>query len=197
VITDDSCIQGTGDCRLAVTNGSVRRIVNGQPVAVKGAPAAVLVSTNGPSVALVTAHGETTRFGVPLDRRDVEVREVESGRLQSAFRTGHNVLDLALGDDVVAVLRGPRLRVERRDVLTGKVLGSTPVPQETVSISASGSRLALVAGRRIYVLDLATGQLRFVTDTRGAPIGASVAGNRVAWAENHHSRGVVRSLTIR
>ncbi|MDX6423126.1 MAG: hypothetical protein QOI67_597 [Gaiellaceae bacterium] len=196
VITDDSCIEGGGDCRFAVDNGSVRRIVNRRPVGVSGAPAAYLVATNGPTVALVTAHGETTRFGVPLDRRDVEVRQVKNGRLLSSFRVGRNVLDLALGDDVVAVLRGPRLRVERRQASSGNLIGSTLVPRETVSINASGSRLVLVAGWRIYLLDLGTGQLRLVTETHVPPIGASVAGNRVSWAETNHRHGVVRSLTV-
>jgi hypothetical protein len=197
VVTNDSCGDG-GECLLAVSGGSVRRVVGRRSVDVPGAPPALRVATNGELVALVKAQGEANRFGYPYDKRNVEVRAADSGTLVSSFRAGRNVLDLALGDEVVAVLLGGRpLRIVRRDARTGAVLGSTAVPGETVSIDADGKWLALAALGEIHVLDLTTGRLNRLWVTRGRPLGLSVSNGRVSWVENVRRKGFVSSIAIR
>lgn len=193
VITDDSC---AGECRWEVRKGGVRRVVNRRPVTIPGTPPALLVATNGPRVAIVPAQGEATRFGIPYERRGVEVRDVESGRVVSSFRARRNVLDLALGDKVVAVLIGGPLRIQLYNARSGQFLGSVSVPRETTAIAASGGRLVLEARREIHLLDLETGRLRRVVEARSNPLGASVAGDRVSWAQNVDGLGYVRSLAV-
>jgi hypothetical protein len=195
-ITDDSCIGGSGDCMWEVTGGSVQRIVNRRAVDLAGSPGAIHVATNGLLVALVKAHGETNRFGVPYNRRDVEVRDARSGRLVSSFRAGRNVHDLALGSKTVAFLLGPPLRIVRRDARTGALLGSTKVPAETVAIDADGSRLALKSLREIHVLNLETGRLTKVYETVEPPMGLSVSKGRVSWAVNVRGKGYASSLAV-
>jgi hypothetical protein len=195
-ITDDSCIRGSGDCRYVVTGGSVQRVVDRRAVTLADTPGATLVATNGPLVALVKAQGETTRFGVPFNRRNVEVRDAASGRLVSSFRAGRNVHDLALGSKAVAFLLGPPLRIVRRDARTGTLLGSTKVPAETVSIDADGNRLALRSLREIHVLDLDTGRLTEVYETVVPPFGLSVSKGQVSWAVNLRGKGYASSLVV-
>jgi hypothetical protein len=196
-VTGDSCNEAENDCRWNVTGGLTQRVDGRRAVPVPGAPGATLVATNGPLVALVKAQGEANRFGIPHNRRHVEVRDAQSGLLISSFRAGRNVLRLALGSRVVAVLLGPPLRIVRRDARTGAVLGSTPVPAETIPIHAAGDRLALASLGDIHVLDLETGRLRQVFDSFRHPIGLSVSEGHVSWAVNAGRRGYVSSLAAR
>lgn len=194
VVVNDECGDG-GECRWEVTGGSVRRVLRGRDVAVRGAGPAVRVSTNGPSLALVRASGEASDKGLPLERKDVEVRDVETGRLISSFRTEDNVLDIALGGKIVAVLLAAPRRIVRYDARTGQKLGAKPVSPQVVGLDAGGFLLVYAAERRIYVMELVTGQVTAFR-ARSRPIGLSVDDQRVTWAENSRGVGVVRSADV-
>jgi hypothetical protein len=196
VMTSDACFEGGGKCTWEARGGSVRHILGGRSAAVTGAPGAMLVATDGPRVALVPARGEASSLGIPIDRRNVEVRDVETGRVISSFRTENNVLDIALGGRTLAVLlAGPR-RIERYDARTGRKLGATPVSASAGDLDASGFLLVYTAGRRIFVLELVTGRIRTAFLARSHPIGLSADAGRVTWAENFRGVGVVRSTDV-
>lgn len=195
IVVDDACGEG-GDCRWEVNGGSVRRVLRGRDVAVRGTGPAYGVSTNGPTVAYVRVSGRASDKGIPLDRKNVEVRNVATGRLLSSFRTEDIVIDLALGDEVVALLLAAPRRIERYDAATGERLGATPVVQAVWRIDASKNLLVYSVGRNIYLLDLETGRRRVVTRARSELRGPSVNSGRLTWAENLGGRGFVRSLVV-
>ena len=51
-------------------------------------------------------------------------------------------------------------------------------------------------GRRVYALDVRTFVGRRIALAAGAPVGLSIEGKRVAWAENVRGRGVIRAVFL-
>jgi hypothetical protein len=68
------------------------------------------------------------------------------------------------------------------------------------SLSASGDRLVYAVSRTIRVLDLRTGRTSRAAVAAATPVGLSLSGRRVAWAENLRRgsffRGRVRAVTL-
>jgi Tol biopolymer transport system component len=74
---------------------------------------------------------------------------------------------------------------------------SFPGARRVSSLSASGRRaVVLVDGRKIFVADAISGRLRLVTRVARPPIGLSIVGRRIAWAENVGRRARVRAVTL-
>jgi hypothetical protein len=72
------------------------------------------------------------------------------------------------------------------------VLAQTPTP----ALAASGPRVVLRSKRTIYVLDARRGAPRVVAHAGATPIGLSIVGRRIAWAENVGRRARVRAVTL-
>ena len=51
-------------------------------------------------------------------------------------------------------------------------------------------------GRFLHVLTFASGHSRTLAQTTGLPIGVSLEGTRLAWAENVGGRGRIRALSV-
>jgi Tol biopolymer transport system component len=77
----------------------------------------------------------------------------------------------------------------RRNIL----LPRRPAPE----LAASGGKLVLRIGRSIFALSVRSGGLHVVARAASTPIGLSIVGRRVAWAENIHGGARVRALTLR
>jgi hypothetical protein len=71
-------------------------------------------------------------------------------------------------------------------------LPHAPAPE----LAASGTRLILRVGRTIYSLDARNGSPRVVAHAAKNPIGLSIAGRRVAWAENVGRGARVRAVIL-
>ncbi len=87
--------------------------------------------------------------------------------------------------------------VERYNPLQGKLIGTTLVPKTTAStLSVSKAGTVYRVGSKIYLI-AAAGTSKLVWTAGGTPIGLSIEGKRIAWAENVKGRGRIMTLTIR
>jgi TolB protein len=129
-------------------------------------------------------------------------RQITTGReldptIVVATRTGHRVgrikpggevRALAVSDSVVAALvrePGNRWAVEIYQPQQRIVpLNAEPGP----TLEASGTTLVFSVGRTIEVLDAARGSPRPITTTRYNPVGLSIIGGRIAWADGNRIR---------
>jgi len=79
----------------------------------------------------------------------------------------------------------------------GADIGSVAVPAGTTPVLSANDQIAVFrTGRFLHVLTFATGHSRTVAQTVGEPIGVSLEGSRLAWAENVRGRGRIRALTV-
>ena len=76
----------------------------------------------------------------------------------------------------------------------GALLGTTVVPKATASeLSVSKAGIVYRVGKNIYLLG--SGQPKLVWKASGTPIGLSIEGRRIAWAENVKGHGRIVALT--
>ena len=92
-------------------------------------------------------------------------------------------------------------RTEARVVLGDETghrtrLGRRPGRRRRKSVSANDQIAVFRVGRFLHVLTFATGHSRTVAETVGRPIGVSLEGSRLAWAENVNGRGRIRALYV-
>jgi Tol biopolymer transport system component len=110
-----------------------------------------------------------------------------AGKVVASFSATGKPVEVALSESVVALLSelsDGSTRISVFDARTGSPRRVVRVARETHRGLASDGRRILFSGRRmIRSLDVRTGKMRVLTRTRGAPIGLSVSGGRVAWAE--------------
>ena len=189
---------------LVVTGGGVVVIGTGHPSqrapAITGvAPPAILAVGPG-RVAVVPARSPTPP-GVFVPRvaegGPVSVSEL-GGRLLLSIRLDGVVRDLALlRDQVIVLLEQPDgSRVIRRfNVKSGaQLLPSRTLPAGTAEASAGAGGIVFHVGRSIYMLHGNAPKL--LARAAGTPIGLSIEGRRVAWAENVHGHGRIQALTV-
>jgi hypothetical protein len=78
---------------------------------------------------------------------------------------------------------------------SGALLGTTAVPKAAASeLGVGKAGIVYRVGARIYLLG--TGNPKVVWKASGTPIGLSIEGRRIAWAENVNGRGRVVALTV-
>jgi hypothetical protein len=80
------------------------------------------------------------------------------------------------------------VRLPRRPGPDGDLLA----PQFTVS----GHTIVFHVGTAIYALDVRQGGPEPVARAAGPPIGLSIVGGRIAWAENKGHNGRIREATL-
>jgi hypothetical protein len=66
----------------------------------------------------------------------------------------------------------------------------------TGQLSISGETLVFCRGPGIYTLDARSGTPKLITVANGQPIGLSINGRRIAWAEPTVSGGRIRAITL-
>ena len=72
-------------------------------------------------------------------------------------------------------------------------LGTSVAP---ATLAASGPRLVIRVGLRILLFDTRSGRLASIALARATPIGLSIVGRRIAWAENVGRTARVRSVLL-
>jgi hypothetical protein len=192
-----------GACDLKVTTGGgIYRIVGrNTPVRIKGAPASVAVAASGNDVAYVPATGASTADGHPLASQNVpvEVRDVDTGSLIVSVSPEAAPLAIGLSSTILGVLSQSegRLVLDWYALATGKPMGTLRLPLgASPTLSVSDSAIVFRVGRSIRVVDVNTKRIRTVAKAAGTPLGLSIAGDRVAWAENVAGRGRIRAITL-
>ena len=193
------CLGSNVGCEIVSTTARLMRVADGRATRVRGpAPPALLdVSAGRLAIVPVIGRGERARRAKPL----VEIRTADTGALIRTIRLGGAPTALALSTTTVAVLLRPPgapPRIERYAARTGSRIGATSVDDAIVDeLDADRGAVVYHAGRTILVLDR-RGAVRPLADTisvRG-PIGLSIDGRRVAWAENIRGRGTVRAVAL-
>jgi hypothetical protein len=179
----DCDIEGT--CETPVVGGGVRIVENGTTRDLPGAPPAVLLATAAGRLALVPAASGGERPAA-APGWPVEVRDAETGGLVAVFTPVGLVEAVALSASTAAVLvrDGGAVRIERYDAVTGAPLGSTPVNTGAAPELGIADRwIVFRVGRSIRALDVEAGTVTGLATAARRPVGLSVEGRRVAWAE--------------
>ncbi len=128
-----------------------------------------------------------------------EIRSARGVALRS-FRSLGSPQAVVLSGSVAAVLTervsGSR-RIEFFDARSGGSRGVSRILGGPVeSFSAGDNWIVFSGGRSIWGIDTRTRRKRLLARTRADPLGLSISGRRVAWAENTGGRGRIRAFLL-
>jgi hypothetical protein len=195
------CLAGTGSCEMQMEGGGVYRVVGREtPKLIDGTDAAVTVAASGSTVAYVPA-ATVAKDGRPFAGADlpIEVVDIDGGGSIASVQPQGTPLAIALAPNTLATVeRTPvGLRLAWYDSATGTPTGSVPLPDAASPEVSTNDRVAVYRiGRNLHSVDLATTRDTLIGRTAAAPIGLSLEGNRLAWAENVKSGGRIRALYL-
>lgn len=188
------------DSAPRVTGGRVVRLIGERVKLLRSisAPALLDVSTARlavvPAVRLASGNIDAPVVGAP----NVQIRDARTGRLRQTIELGGTPVAIALSSELIAALIKPpsgHALIERYAVKGGRKLGSTTVPDSiALELDAALGVVVYRAGRTISTLN-ERGMSHVLARARGLPLGLSIEGRRVAWAENVDGRGYVRAMT--
>jgi hypothetical protein len=178
-------------CHL-IRDGGVERVVGTSAPHVRGVrpPAAIAVSGNRLAVIPRGDIGDLPDQATAT----VEVRTVASGALLRRIRLDGEGIALALSGDTLAVLVGGAngLTLASYSVASGRLVQSVETPGSTApELSASSAGIVSRVDRSIRLLQR-SGAQRELAVAAATPIGLSIEGSRVVWAENVRIRGRTR-----
>lgn len=194
------CLAGTGPCTLTKSGGGVYVVRGRQPVRIPGTGPAVAVATGGGNVAYVPA-GRLQKDGRPQPSADLPIAIVDPGsgqKIASIVPQGVPIA-IALSTHVLATLeRTPLgLRLAWYDAETGRARGSIPVPTTTSpSLTASDQLIVFRVGLSIRGVSVTTHRSRLIAKATARPIGLSLEGGRLAWAENLKGLSRIRAVYV-
>jgi hypothetical protein len=199
-VDEVACLSG-GSCEMKITGGGVYRVSGRKALPVVEETSAVAVAASDTSIAFVTA-ATVGKGGVPLAAADlpIEVRDARSGALVSRATPQGTPVAIALSPKILASLeRTPLgLRLAWYDTQSGKLLGSVPVAEgASPELSASDQLIVFRVGRSIRAVGVATHKVTTLALAATTPIGLSLEGSRVAWAENVNGRGRIRAVYVK
>ena len=192
-----------GACALKVNpdgSGIYRVVGREEPTLVPGTSAAVDVAAAGNDVAYVQT-AKLGAHGAPLASAEmpVEVRDAASGTVVANVEPQGTPVAIALTPHLLATLEQTPagLRLAWYDLGTSALNGSVPVPATTRhELSATDRLIVFEVGRSIRGVSPATRRVSTLAQAGSTPVGLSIEGSRVAWAENIKGRGRIRSLTV-
>lgn len=195
-----ACLAGSGPCTLTKTGGGVYRVVGRARVHVPGTGPAVKVAAAGTAVAYVPTGG-IAKDGTPRPGADLPISVVDA-------RTGQEIssvvpqgvpVAIALSDRFLSTLeRTPLgLRLAWYERATGRPAGSVPVSRATAPALTATDRLIVYrVGRVLRAVDTASHRVRTLATAAATPVGLSLEGGRLAWAENLKTAARVRALYV-
>jgi hypothetical protein len=133
----------------------------------------------------------------PRPTTTISLRSAKGGKLIQQYTVQGKVESLALSPSAVAALVRDTfmLHLDARDAQTGRRIRTVPLPGAS-SLAIAGDRVVFHTGRTIHVLDVRTGRRSVVARAASPPIGLSLEGTRVAWAENTETSGRIRAVTL-
>lgn len=196
--------EAPGACALEIVpkgSGVYRIVGRSTPQLVKGTTAAVAVAAFGDDLAFIPATGTAVADGRPLASATVpvEVRNTFTGTLVTSVAPRTAPTAIALSGSALALLgrSGARLVLDWYEVKTGKPLGSLRLPKNAApAISVGEHVIVFRVGRSIRTVNIETRHVATVATTAATPVGLSMSGERIAWAENVGGRGRIRAITL-
>lgn len=149
-------------------------------------------------IRLVSPADGKARKIAPVLRSPVEIRDARTGRLIKRYTIDGHAHAIALGPDYVALLvdHEPDVRVELYN-LNGRLRKAAAVSSSVRNVSAAGRDVVFATGRVIRRLDARTGAVTALATARRKPVGLTIEGGRVVWAENGGGVAAVRTVTAR
>ena len=192
--------KGPHACALRVGNdGGIYRVV--------GRSTELIPGTEAGGMQLALAHGRVAYIrattvasnGAPLSSTQIDIRNVGDGTRVAEISPQGAPTGLALSSTVLATLerRSKGLVLAWYDPTSGKPLGSLPVPADTsAELSANNRAIVFHTGRSIRVLYIRAHKTATIARAAALPIGLSIAGSRIAWAENVGGQGRIRALDL-
>ena len=122
----------------------------------------------------------------------VEIRRTSDGRMLHSFPTTAAPSAIALTANRVALVFEDKVELR---TLAGTLVQTLPLdPQSGGAISMSGDRIVFAVGHAIEKLNIGTGATTTIAQAKGAIVGLSIDGNRVAWAEQLPGPDVIRAV---
>jgi Tol biopolymer transport system component len=149
-----------------------------------------------PGIRLVSpVDGKATKIA-PVEHSGVEIRDALRGRLIKRFTINGRAKTIALRPDYVALLvnHDRSVRVELYN-LDGSFRAGAPVPSGVQNLSAAGRNVVFATGHVIRRLDAKTGAVTVLARAGRAPVGLTIEGHRVVWAENTRGSARIREVT--
>jgi hypothetical protein len=170
------------------------------PKLIEGTDAAVAVAASGSAVAYVPA-AAVDKDGRPSAGADLPIEVVDAGTGASIaqIHPQGTPVAIALSPNVLSTLELTPLGLILAwyDAATGDPAGSVPIPSAASVELSSTDRVAVYrVGRNVHAVDLATAKDTLLVKTAATPIGLSIEGSRVAWAENVKTGGRIRALFL-
>lgn len=194
------CLAGTDTCAMTIVGGGVYRFDGWRPKLIY-TRAAVELAASDEAIAIVPTDS-VTKDGKPAAGADlpIVVVDAKTGSQISSFSPQGTPVAIALSEHVLATLERTPLgtRVAWYNPLSGVVIGSAPVAAATApELAVSDRNIIFRVGRSIRSIEIATGRIRTVARATSMPIGLSLVGTRLAWAETLKNGGArVRALYL-
>jgi hypothetical protein len=195
------CLAGTDSCAMRVAGGGVYRLVGWKPKLVPGTThGAVAIAAGGGRIAYVGT-GSVTKRGKPVAGADLPIQVVDAvgGRVISSIQPQGTPIAIDLSAHVLAALeRTPLgLRLAWYSPSSGLPIGSAPVALATSPELTVSDRLVVFhVGRSIRAVEVATGRIKTLITAAARPIGLSIEGSRLAWAENLEHGARIRAQHV-
>ena len=163
------------------------RVVGATNVSLPGTPGAFAVAVSGRLAAFLHSAGrDDNDRPFSDDTTPVEVRDVRTGELVGRFKHSGRATAVALAPGFVALLvsEDKSTRIETYTVEDGERQAQATVPSDATDISLAGETVVFRSANTIYVLNATSGRQSEIAVAKGTPIGLSIEGRRIAWAEN-------------
>jgi hypothetical protein len=194
------CLAGTGTCAMMIAGGGVYRFDGWHPRLVYN-KAAVELAASDTAIAIVPTDS-ITKAGKPVAGADlpIVVVDAKTGSQVSSFSPQGTPVAIALAPHVLATIERTPIgtRIAWYNPQTGSAIGSAPVATATApDLTVSDKFVIFRIGRSIRSIDITTGRIRTIARASSMPVGLSLVGSRLAWAENLKSGGArVRALSL-
>ena len=194
------CLAGTASCAMKIAGGGVYRIAGRQsPRLIPGTGPAVAVAASDGKIAYIEA-GSITKHGMPVAGATAAIKVVDAarGRVISTIRAQGTPVAIALSAHVLATLERTRLGLRLAWYTpSGSPSGSVPVAIATSpALTVSDQLVVFHVGRSIRAVEIATGRVKTLVTAAAQPIGLSIEGGRLAWAENRKHSARIRALYV-
>jgi hypothetical protein len=184
----------SGPCIANVSpNSYVARVVGRKRIKLAGIPPPLAITGREGRLAVVVAATDLVGEHV-VQSGDVDVLTLPGGRKLGGVHVDGPIDAVAVSRDVLAVRSGATLY---RFGVQGRLFGETAIPTGVSSLSASGTRIVFAAGRVIRLLDARTGHARIIAVAQAPPLGVSISGNRIVWAERGPHQSRILELRLR
>jgi hypothetical protein len=190
-----TCRSG-GSCDLSVVDGRVMLVTPRVKVRyLKTVTPAVRMALAGDTLAVVPVLPEPAPDRVLPAAHGFLLYRVSTGKTLATVPVAAPIVGLACSPSTVAVLarRGSRTTIARYASPSGRLIDTTPVSGSAADVSVSGSDVVYRTGRTVRLL----GRAQPLAVAASTPMGLTVDGTRVAWAENTPSGGQIRTLLLR